>query len=435
MTGFIILLLYLVAFFGSYLIASRLFQRFFKATGFNKLKTVTFGDESAVAANRLASVVSVVTVFWLWVAFTNSAIPLPKMPGPFLGEVTFTYTATANGQSDDAEVTVVVYREDIQQTVDADGNPGQAPAVPEVDPGEGFAKNDAITIPRYGFKLIQVRRNDEISRNDGSVITALNGVPVAPGDQISIPEGTIGLTDKGTPTFEPATGFRMARLYLPAPEVVLERFWRLNAEGYQNFTLWQHTGISLQRVLLGFLFGAALGIPIGYAMGLTNWSRGWFDPIVEFMRPVPPLALIPLMIIWFGIGEASKVILLFLAALWIMIIAARSGVSGVAISKVHAAYSLGASKWQILTKVIVPNSLPEIFTGARVAMGVCWGTVVAAELVAAERGIGMMIMVASKFQLTDIVIVGIILIGVIGFLIDVGIRWLEGWLVPWKGKV
>ena len=435
MTGLLVLALYVAAFFGSFLIASNLFKRFFQTTGFNKLKTVTFGDESAVTANRLASVVSVVTVFWLWVAFTNSAIPLPKMPGPFLGEVTFTYTATANGQSDDAEITVLVYREDIQQTRDAEGNPGRAPEAPEVAPGDGFAKNDSITVPRYGFKLIQVWGNDDISKRDGSVITALNGQAVEPGDKISIPEGTIGLTDKGTPTFEPATGLRMARLYLPAPEVVLERFFRLNAEGYQNFTLWQHTGISLQRVLLGFLFGAALGIPIGYAMGLTNWSRGWFDPIVEFMRPVPPLALIPLMIIWFGIGEASKVILLLLAALWIMIIAARSGVSGVAISKVHAAYSLGASKWQILTKVIVPNSLPEIFTGARVAMGVCWGTVVAAELVAAERGIGMMIMVASKFQLTDIVIVGIILIGIIGFLIDVGIRWLEGWLVPWKGKV
>ena len=197
----------------------------------------------------------------------------------------------------------------------------------------------------------------------------------------------------------------------------------------------EHTWASLQRVLLGFFFGALLGIPLGYAMGLTNWARGWFDPIVEFMRPVPPLALIPLMIIWFGIGETSKVILLFLAALWIMAIAARSGVSGVAIAKVHAAYSLGASKTQILRKVIIPNSLPEIFTGARVAMGVCWGTVVAAELVAAEKGLGMMIMVAAKFQLTDIVIVGIILIGVIGFAIDIGIRKLEGWLVPWKGKV
>lgn len=290
-------------------------------------------------------------------------------------------------------------------------------------------------VPRYGYKVINVLGNDELGRSEDAVVTALNGTEVQAGEMIQLPEGTVGLTDKGTPTFSPSTGNRMQRLYLPAPEVTVDRFFELNEEGYRNYTLWQHTWISLQRVLLGFFFGALVGIPLGYAMGLTNWARGWFDPIVEFMRPVPPLALIPLMIIWFGIGEQSKVILLFLAALWIMAIAARAGVSGVAISKVHAAYSLGASKFQVLTKVIIPNSLPEIFTGARVAMGVCWGTVVAAELVAAERGLGMMIMVASKFQLTDIVIVGIILIGVIGFLIDVGIRMLEKWLVPWKGRV
>ncbi|HBM60494.1 MAG TPA: taurine transporter subunit, partial [Citreicella sp.] len=103
-------------------------------------------------------------------------------------------------------------------------------------------------------------------------------------------------------------------------------------------------------------------------------------------------------------------------------------------SKVHAAYALGASKAQILRHVIIPNSLPDIFTGARVAMGVCWGTVVAAELVAAEKGAGMMIMVASKFQLTDIVLMGIILIGGIGFAIDVLMRWAERVLVPWKGR-
>ena len=193
-------------------------------------------------------------------------------------------------------------------------------------------------------------------------------------------------------------------------------------------------GFSLFRVIVGFLLGAAVGIPLGYAMGLSNWFRGWFDPIVEFMRPVPPLALIPLVIIWFGIGEVGKIFLLFLAALWIMAIAARSGVSGVRITKVHAAYSLGASKWQILRHVIIPNSLPEIFTGARVAMGVCWGTVVAAELVAAEEGIGKMITTASKFQSTDIILVGVIIIGVVGFGIDMLMRMAERRLVPWKGK-
>ena len=126
--------------------------------------------------------------------------------------------------------------------------------------------------------------------------------------------------------------------------------------------------------------------------------------------------------------------LLFLAALWIMAIAARAGVSGVNITKVHAAYSLGASKWQILRHVIIPNSLPEIFTGARVSMGVCWGTVVAAELVAAQKGAGMMIIAASKFQQTYIVLMGIILIGLIGYGIDILMRKAENWLVPWKGR-
>jgi len=387
---------------------------------YTALKTVTFGDESAVRANRIASVLSVLAILALWIAFTNSTLPLLKAKGPFQGQLSFTYTSTLeNGDTDDAEVTILVHREDIQLTKDAEGKSNKIPPKPEVEEGEGFAKNDSLTVPRYGSKIINVFGNDEFGKSDGAKITHYNGKPIGPGEKMSLGEGELSLTPKGGVFFEPATGFRMARLYLPAPEVTGNRFLELNAEGYRNFTLLQHTWASLQRVLLGFLLGALVGIPLGYAMGLTNWARGWFDPIVEFMRPVPPLALIPLMIIWFGIGEQSKIILLFLAALWIMAIAARSGVSGVAIAKVHAAYSLGASKWQILRKVIIPNSLPEIFTGARVAMGVCWGTVVAAELVAAEKGLGMMIMVASKFQLTDIVIVGIILIGIIGFLIDV----------------
>ncbi|MEL7014183.1 MAG: ABC transporter permease, partial [Pseudomonadota bacterium] len=335
MMGLLLLFLYAAAFFGTFFIASRLFKKLFESRGFNKLKTVTFGDESAVIANRLASVVSVLTVFWLWVAFTNSAIPLPKMPGPFLGDTSFTYTATLeDGTTDEGTVTVRVFREDIQLTLDDEGNAGVAPDAPEVELGDGFAKNDSTTIARYGFKVINVWTNDEVSKKEGSVVTALNGIPVEPGDKIKTDAGEIGLTDKGTPTFAPATGFRMARLYLPAPEIVVERFFRLNSEGYQGYSLLQHTWFSLKRVLIGFVLGALVGIPIGYAMGLTNWSRGWFDPIVEFMRPIPPLALIPLIIIWFGIDEEGKVVLLFLAALWIMIIAARSGVSGVAISKV-----------------------------------------------------------------------------------------------------
>ena len=215
---------------------------------------------------------------------------------------------------------------------------------------------------------------------------------------------------------------------------VIDRFVSLVTEGYRNISLWEHVWTSVKRVLTGVFFGALLGIPLGFAMGLNSVIRGLFDPIVEFIRPIPPLALIPLVILWLGIGEVAKTFLLFLAALFIMVIAARAGVSAVKISKVHAAYSLGASKGQVLRHVILPNALPEIFTGLRTAMGVCWGTLVAAELVAADQGVGSMMMIAKNFLQTDVVVIGIIIIGAIGFAIEIVMRSIEAWLIPWRGK-
>ena len=223
-------------------------------------------------------------------------------------------------------------------------------------------------------------------------------------------------------------------IFWPSLEAVGDRIGILVERGFRNVPLIDHVWISVWRVLLGVFLGAAVGIPLGFAMGLSTVVRGLFDPIVEFMRPIPPLALIPLIILWRGIDESAKVSLLFLASLFIMIIAARSGVNSVRISKVHAAYSLGASKMQVLRHVILPNALPEIFTGIRTAMGVCWGTVVAAELVAADRGVGSMIMIAKNFLQTDTVVIGIIIIGIIGYAIEIVMRLLERWLIPWKGK-
>ncbi len=223
-------------------------------------------------------------------------------------------------------------------------------------------------------------------------------------------------------------------VFWPHPTAVWDQFLRISTEGYRNFTLWEHIGWSLYRILMGFGLGCLVGIPLGFAMGLSNTMRGIFDPLVEFFRPIPPLAFIPLVIIWSGIGERSKILLLFLAAVWIMTLAARAGVSSIRLSKVHAAYTLGASRVQVLRHVILPNALPEIFTGMRVAMGVCWGTVVAAELVAAESGVGFMIMVASTFLSTDIVVMGVVIIGIIGYAIDILMRKLEARLIPWKGK-
>ncbi len=223
-------------------------------------------------------------------------------------------------------------------------------------------------------------------------------------------------------------------IFWPSPQAVLNQFATTATEGYRYFTLWQHIGYSVFRVLAGVFFGCLVGVPLGFAMGLSTKLRGIFDPVVEFMRPIPPLALIPLVVLWFGIGEKAKIILLFLTAVFIMTIAARSGVSSVKISKVYAAYSLGATKWQVLRYVILPNALPEIFTGLRTAMGVCWATVIAAELVAANVGIGFMIMVAANFLSSDLVVMGIIIIGVIGFGIEIAMRLLESKLIPWKGK-
>lgn len=390
---------------------------------FTSLKTVTFGDESAVNANRTASIVAVVAIFLVWGAFTGSVISPVHVPGPFLGETSFTYTAeTADGARDDAAVTVAVHP--VGADVDA----------PDVAAGPGFARDDAFTVPARRSGLLRVQDNDEGGDAEGYRVVAVDGEPIEPGDTASVADGSILMTSKGTLSFSPAPGMQMESIWLPAPERVLEKLIQIGSEGYQNVSLFENLFWSLARVVIGFALGCLFGIPLGFAMGLSGWFRGWFDPIVEFMRPVPPLALIPLIIIWFGIWEKGKISLLFLAALWIMTIAARAGVSGVAISKVHAAYSLGASKRQLLMRVILPNSLPEIFTGARVAMGVCWGTVVAAELVAAEKGAGKMIIAASKFQQTDVVIMGIILIGIIGYGIDILMRMAERWLIPWKGR-
>lgn len=208
--------------------------------------------------------------------------------------------------------------------------------------------------------------------------------------------------------------------------------WR--GEQFKDSTLWGHTFTSLWRVIRGMFFGTLLGVPIGFAMGLSGRARGFFDTPVEVFRPIPPLALLPLFILAFGIGDGTAVRLLIFASIWIMIIAARSGVQAASLSKVRAAYSLGASRRQVLTRVLLPNALPELFTGFRVALGVSWGTLVAAELVGTPDGLGAMIFAARPTFRTDVVVVGIVVIAILGVLMDIALRYLESILIPWRGK-
>ena len=149
-----------------------------------------------------------------------------------------------------------------------------------------------------------------------------------------------------------------------------------------------HIWDSILRVLAGLFLGIILGVPLGLFMGLSRFAKGFFDPLIELYRPVPPLAWAPLILTIFGIQDDGKIFLLFMVAFAIMVISARTGATGTQLSKIHAAHSLGASKRQIIREVILPNSLPEILTGIRISIGVCWGTLVAAEMLAGTTGIG-----------------------------------------------
>jgi len=323
-----ILLIYIIVFIIAFYVVHLVTKMMTAQKDYTSLKTVTFGDESAVTPNRPASIISVLAIFMIWGAFTGSKLIPFHAPGPFIGETSFTYTAmNAAGETDDAQVIVTVY--DIQS--------GKTPEKMKIDPGTGFAKNDTANIVAWRSGLIKVQRNDTGSKEDGYKVISIDGQEISPSSEVFIDDARVYMTAKGTLSFTPEKGWQMQPIWLPSPEAVWSRLVIVASEGYKTFTLAEHLGWSLLRVIVGFLAGALIGIPLGYAMGLSGWFRGWFDPIVEFMRPVPPLALIPLVIIWFGIGEEGKIILLFLASLWIMTISARAGVSGVKISKIHAA--------------------------------------------------------------------------------------------------
>ena len=195
-----------------------------------------------------------------------------------------------------------------------------------------------------------------------------------------------------------------------------------------------HIWDSFLRVFIGLALGVIAGVPLGLFMGLSRFAKGYFDPVIELYRPVPPLAWAPLIITVFGIDNSGKIFLLFMVSFAIMIVSARAGASGTQLSKIHAAHSLGASKWQILRQVIFPNSLPEILTGIRVAVGVCWGTLVAAEFLAGTTGIGFVENVARKYMQYEHIWITIFVMGMLGMFFDLAMRWIIKKTIPWRGK-
>ena len=223
-------------------------------------------------------------------------------------------------------------------------------------------------------------------------------------------------------------------LFLPSPGDILSKAWALLTQGYMDASLWQHLGASLGRI--GLALGAAVltAIPVGIAIGYNRIARGILDPLIEFYRPIPPLAYLPLIVIWCGIGELSKVLLIFLAIFAPIAIATATGVRTVDPARLRAAQSLGATRRQLIRHVILPSALPDILTGIRIGLGVGWSTLVAAELIAATSGLGFMVQSAAQFLVTDVVVLGILLIALIAFSLEMGLRALQRKLVPWHGQ-
>ncbi|MEJ8847461.1 ABC transporter permease subunit [Variovorax rhizosphaerae] len=224
-------------------------------------------------------------------------------------------------------------------------------------------------------------------------------------------------------------------LFLPTPQAVFQQFYEYLTGQANDKPLWQHFLASMFRVFSAFFLACITAIPIGIAMGMSRVVRGIFDPPLEFYRPLPPLAYLPLIIIWFGIDETPKILLIFLSCFAPLALAARAGMRSASQEQINAAYSMGASYMQVIRHVILPSAMPDILIGMRIAIGFGWTTLVAAEMVAANMGLGQMVLNASNFLRTDIVIMGIIVIGVVAYLFDLLMRWVERKVVPWKGRM
>ena len=220
-------------------------------------------------------------------------------------------------------------------------------------------------------------------------------------------------------------------LFLPKPQAVWAAFVKTSTKGYQGSTLIEHVGTSLYRILAAFALACTIGIPLGMLMGVSRDARALLNPLIEFYRPLPPLGLYTLLVMWLGIGETSKLSLLFLAGLPGIVISTVQAVSTIDPVFMRAAQSLGASRRQLLFNVYLPAAGPQILAGMRISLGFTYTVLVAAEIVAASAGIGWMIWDAAKFLLSDIVIMGLIVLGLTGVALDFIMRLIARVMMPW----
>jgi NitT/TauT family transport system permease protein len=192
---------------------------------------------------------------------------------------------------------------------------------------------------------------------------------------------------------------------------------------------------SSRRVLVGVTLGIACAVPVGFVLGWYKRVRAFIDPVINFFRALPPIALIPLVIVYFGVDEIAKTVILFYASFFAGVIVMYEGISQISPLYVRVARTLGATDAEIFAKVIVPLTVPHILTALRVALGVAWATLVASELIAAQQGLGALIQNASSYFLLDVIYVGIICIGLIALVMDVVLRRVSARLVAWQERI
>jgi NitT/TauT family transport system permease protein len=218
---------------------------------------------------------------------------------------------------------------------------------------------------------------------------------------------------------------------VPTPHHVAARFWELLTTARLPVDI----VMSTQRVLIGVVLGIALAVPVGFVLGWYRGVRLFIDPLMNFFRALPPIALIPLVIVYFGIGEIAKVVILFYASFFAGVIVMYEGIAQISPIYVRVTRTLGATDAEIFRKVIVPLTVPHLLTALRVALGVAWATLVASELIAAQQGLGALIQNASSFFQLDIIYVGIICIGLIALAMDLVLRAIARRLVAWQERI
>jgi len=226
-----------------------------------------------------------------------------------------------------------------------------------------------------------------------------------------------------------ASGFVNPAL-VPAPHDVATKFVELMRQRLA-LDIWMST----QRVFVGVALGVTVSIPVGFCLGWYKGLRTFIDPVINFFRALPPIALIPLVIVYFGIGEVAKTVILFYASFFAGVIVMYEGIAQISPIYVRVARTLGANDLEIFGKVIVPLTIPHILTAVRVALGVAWATLVASELIAAQQGLGALIQNASSFFQLDIIYVGIICIGLIALTMDLALRAATRRLVAWQDRL